>query len=228
MSMFRLLGAVIGALVSLFSAGLAWSQAYPVKPVRVVIVFPPGGSNDFVGRLVFHKVGEQLGQQFVIDNRGGAAGTIGADIVAKSPADGYTVMVQSATHLANAHLYRKLPYDTLNDFIGVTSMARQVGMLVTHPSLPVRTTKEFIALARARPGEVIYGSAGSGSFIHLTTALLASMAKLSMIHVPYKGGGPAAIALVAGETQALLTTIPDVFVHIKSGRVRPIAVTSDT
>lgn len=228
MSMFRLFGAVIGVLVSLFSAGTAWSQAYPVKPVRVVIVFPPGGSNDFVGRVVFGKVTEQVGQQFVIDNRGGAAGTIGADIVAKSPADGYTIMVQSATHLANAHLYRKLPYDTLNDFIGVTTMARQVGMLVAHPSLPVRTMKDFIALARARPGEVIYGSAGSGSFIHLTTALLASMAKLNMIHVPYKGGGPAAIALVAGETQVMLTTIPDVFAHIKSGRVRPIAVTSDT
>ena len=135
------------------------AQAYPAKPVRVVIVFPPGGSNDVVGRIVFQKMSEQLGQQFVIDNRGGAAGTIGSDLVAHSPPDGYTLMVQSATHVANAHLYKKLPYDALSGFIGITPLARQVGMLVVHPSLPVRTTREFIALARRGPVEVTYGSA---------------------------------------------------------------------
>ena len=211
----------------LTGAGFALAQTYPSKPVRVVIVFPPGGSNDVVGRLVFQKLSEQVGQQFVIDNRGGAAGTIGAALVAQSPPDGYTIMVQSATHLANAHLYKKLPYDTLKDFIGVTPMARQVGMLVVHPSLPVRTTKEFIALAKKRPGEVIYGSAGNGSYVHLTMALFAEMNGLKMIHVPYKGGGPGGTALVAGETQAMIATIGSLFTHIKSGRVRPIAVTSD-
>ena len=221
-----LLGVFVAS--SIFAMGAALAQAYPVKPVRVVIVFPPGGSNDVVGRIVFQKMSEQLGQQFVIENRGGAAGTIGSEVVANSASDGYTIMVQSATHVANAHLYKKLPYDVLKDFIGITPLARQVGMLVVHPSLPVRSTQEFIALAKARPGQVIYGSAGNGSFVHLTMALLASMTGLKMIHVPYKGGGPAGTALVSGETQAMIATIGSLFGHIKAGRVRPIAVTSDT
>lgn len=190
-------------------------------------MFPPGGSNDIVGRVVFQKMSEVMGQQFLIDNRGGAAGTIGSEIVVKSPPDGYTVMVQSTTHVANAHLYKTLPYDVLKDFIGVTTLARQVGMLVVHPSLPVKSGKDFIALAKARPGEVIYGSAGNGSFVHLSMALVASMAGVKMIHVPYKGGGPAGTAIVAGETQAMLATIGSLFSHIKSGRVRPLGVSSD-
>ena len=225
MSFSRIAGAVVGTV--LLAAGAAYAQSYPVKPVRVIIVFPPGGSNDVVGRLVFHKMTELMGQQFVIENRGGAAGTIGADVVAKSPNDGYTLMVQSATHIANAHLYKKLPYDTLKDFIAITPMARQVGMLATHPSLPVRTTKDFINLAKKRPGEVIYGSAGNGSFVHLTMALLAEQSGMKMIHVPYKGGGPAGTALVAGETQAMIATIGSLFGHLKAKRVRGIAVTSD-
>ena len=128
------------------------AQTYPAKPVRVVIPWPPGGSNDIVGRIVVQKMSEQLGQQFVIDNRGGAAGTIGSEVVAKSPPDGYTIMVHSATHVANPHLYKKLPYDTLKDFVGVAPLAPQVGMLVVHPSLPVKTVKEFIALAQSAPG----------------------------------------------------------------------------
>ena len=152
----RLLGAALSA--ALLSPGLLPAQAYPVKPVRVVIVFPPGGSNDVTGRIVFQKMSDQLGQQFIIDNRGGAAGTIGADLVAKSPGDGYTLMVQSATHLANAHLYKNLPYDTLGDFVGITTLARQVSMLVVHPSLTVKTSSQFIELARKRPGQIVYGS----------------------------------------------------------------------
>jgi tripartite-type tricarboxylate transporter receptor subunit TctC len=205
----------------------ALAQAYPSKPVRVVIVFPPGGSNDVVGRVVFQKMGDMLGQQFIIDNRGGAAGQIGSEIVKGSPADGYTVMVQSTTHVANAHLYKKLNYDVLKDFIGVTTLARQVGMLVVHPSLPAKTGKEFVALAKKRPGEVVYGSAGNGSYVHLSMAFMASMAGLKMIHVPYKGGGPAGTALVGGETQAMLATIGSLFTHIKSGRVRPLGVSAD-
>jgi tripartite-type tricarboxylate transporter receptor subunit TctC len=219
---------VVAAFVlAVLPAAHVLAQAYPTKPVRVVIVFPPGGSNDVVGRIVFQKMSEQLGEQFVIDNRGGAAGTIGSELVSQSPADGYTLMVQSATHVANAHLYKSLPYDVLKDFIGVTTLARQVGMLVTHPALPVRSTQQFIALAKSRPGEVIYGSAGNGSFVHLTMALFASMNGLDMIHVPYKGGGPAGTALIAGETQAMIATIGSLFSHIKAGRVRAIAVTSE-
>jgi len=214
-------------VLPLLSVG-AFAQAYPSKPVRVIIVFPPGGSNDVVGRIVFQKMSESLGEQFVIDNRGGAAGSIGSEMVAKSPPDGYTIMVQSATHVANPHLYKKLPYDTLKDFIGVTTFARQVGMLVVHPSLPVKSVREFIALARARPGQMIYGSAGNGSFVHLTMALLASMTQTRMVHVPYKGGGPSSVALIAGETQAMIATIGSLFPYLKSNRLRPLGVTSDT
>jgi tripartite-type tricarboxylate transporter receptor subunit TctC len=219
--------AAVLALGALFSPLSAFAQAYPVKPVRVIIVFPPGGSNDVVGRIVFQKMSEQMGRQFVIENRGGAAGTIGSEVVANSPPDGYTIMVQSTTHVANAHLYKKLPYDVLNDFIGITPLARQVGMLVVHPALPVKTGKEFIALARKRPGEIAYASAGNGSYVHLSMALLASMMNLNMVHVPYKGGGPAGIAMVAGETQAMLATIGSLYTHIKSGKVRALGVSSD-
>lgn len=222
--LFRI--AVPVVLAALFSPLLAFAQAYPVKPVRVIIVFPPGGSNDVTARIVFQKLSEQVGQQFVLENRGGAAGTIGSDAVAKSAPDGYTIMVQSTTHVANAHIYKKLPYDVLKDFIGVTTLARQVGMLVVHPSLPVKTGKEFIALAKKRPGEIVYASAGSGSYVHLAMALLVSMTNTKMLHVPYKGGGPLSIAIVSGEAQAVTATIGSIYNHIKQGRVRPLGVTS--
>jgi tripartite-type tricarboxylate transporter receptor subunit TctC len=214
-------------LTALLPLASALAQSYPVRPVRVIIVFPPGGSNDVTGRIVFQKMSEQMGQQFVIENRGGAAGTIGADVVAKSPNDGYTIMVQSATHIANAHLYKSLPYDTLGDFIGITTLARQVGMLVVHPSLPVKSTKEFIALAKQRPGEIIYGSAGNGSYLHLAMELLTSNTGTKLIHVPYKGGGPVNIAIASGEIQSVIATIASVIPNILADRVRPIAVTSD-
>lgn len=227
MSTIRLLSAVLG-LIFFACGAAAWAQAYPSKPVRVVIVFPPGGATDIVGRITFQKVGEQLGQQFVIDNRTGAGGTIGAAFVAKSAPDGYTLMVYSATLIANAHLYKKLPYDALKDFIGLTPVARLVGMLSVHPSMPVRTTKELIALAKARPGEISYGTAGVGAFQHLSTSLFANMADIKMIHVPYKGGGPASIAAAGGEVQVLLTPISEVLPHLQLNRLRPIAVSSAT
>jgi tripartite-type tricarboxylate transporter receptor subunit TctC len=212
---------------ALFVPHVAFSQAYPSKPVRVLIPWPPGGSNDIVGRVVFQKMSEQVGQQFVIENRGGAAGTIGSDVVAKSPPDGYTIMVQSATHIANPHLYKKLPYDTLKDFIGLTPLALQVGVVVVHPSLPARSIREFVALGRSRPGQIAYSSSGSGSFVHLAMALINSMTDTKMIHVPYKGGGPAAIAIASGEVQAMAATIGSVITHIDSKRLRPLGVTSD-
>ena len=226
--MRRLLGVVsAAALAALLFPLVAVAQAYPVKPVRVVIVFPPGGSNDVTARIVFARMNEIVGQNFILENRGGAAGTIGADLVAKSPNDGYTLMIQSATHVANAHLYKSLPYDTLGDFIGVTTLARQVGMLVVHPSLPVKTTKEFIALAKKRPGDVVYGSAGNGSYVHLTMALLASMTGTQMTHVPYKGGGPVNIAIASGEVQAVIGTIASLVPNLKANRVRALGVTSE-
>ena len=222
-TLIRLLGVL---LVVAFSCGSAWPQAYPAKPVRVVIVFPPGGATDVVGRIAFQKVGEQVNQQFVIDNRVGAGGTIGAAFVAKSPPDGYTLMVYSSTLLANAHLYRKLPYDSLKDFIGITPVARLVGALVVHPSMPVRTVKDLIALAKAHPGEITYGSAGVGALQHLATSQLCTMTGIKMVHVPYKGGGPAAVAVAGGEIQIFFTPASEVVPYIQSKRVRPIAVSS--
>ena len=225
MSTIRLLGAFVGLIV--FASGTAWSQAYPAKPVRVVVVFPAGGGTDTVARLVFQKVGEQLNQQFPIDNRAGASGMIGGAIVAKSPPDGYTIMVYSQTLLVNAHVYQKMPYDVLKDFTGISMLTRLVGMLGVHPSLPVRTTKDLIALAKARPGELLYGTAGVGAYQHLSTSVFANMAGLKMTHVPFKGGAPAVVALMGGEIHMIITPIAELFPHINSGRVRAIAVTSD-
>ena len=207
-------------------AGAVAAQTYPAKPVRVVIPWPPGGSNDVVGRIVLQKVGENTGQQFIIDNRAGAAGSIGADVVAKAPGDGYTIMVHSTSHVGNAHLYKKLPYDTLKDFAGAALLAAQPGALTVHPSLPVKTVGEFIALAKARPGTINYSSSGNGSAPHLSMALLVAMAGINIVHVPYKGGAPQVTALVSGETQTSLATVSTVLVHVQSGRLRALGVSS--
>lgn len=227
MSINRFWGTVAGLMI--LGSGAAWAQpSYPAKPVRVIVVFPPGGATDVVARQVFQKVSEQVGQQFVIDNRGGAGGTLGASVVAKSPPDGYTLMVYSATLVANAHLYKTLPYDALKDFIGITPLTRLVGALAVHPSLPVRNVKDLIALAKTRPGELRYGSAGIGAYQHLATSFLANISGVDMVHVPYKGGGIASTAAATGEIQLMLTPVSEVYPHIKSGRLRPIAVSSPT
>ena len=219
--------AICVALALALATGLACAQKYPLKPVRVVIPWPPAGSNDTVGRIVVQKLSDITGQQFLVENRGGGSGTMGSDVVAKSAADGYTIMIHSATHLANAHLYKKLPYDTLKDFVGIAPISAQIGMLVVHPSMPVKTVKDFIALARSKPGQIAYGSAGSGSFHHLAMALFNATTNTKMIHVAYKGGGPAAVGIGSGEVQATIATIANVTSQIEAKRVRPIAVTSD-
>ena len=219
--------AAIVVLAAWCAPSPASAQAYPSKPVHVIVVFPPGGSNDVTARIVFKKLEDNLGQQFVIDNRAGAAGTIGAAVVARSPADGYTIMIQSTTHVANDYMYRgKLQYDTLGDFIGVTPLARQVGVLVVHPSLPVKSVKDLVALAKSRPGELNYGSAGLGSYVHLNMAMFLSMSRTKMNHVPYKGGGPLSTALISGEVATTISTIGSVYPHLKSGRMKPLGVTS--
>ena len=202
------------------------AQTYPAKAVRVVIPWPPGGSNDAVGRLVMQKLGESLGQQFIVDNRPGAAGSIGADVVAKAPPDGYTLMVHSTTHVGNAHLYKKLAYDTLKDFTSVGLLSGQPGALTVHPSLPVKNVREFIALAKAKPGQVLYSSSGNGSAPHLSMALFTSMSGIELVHVPYKGGAPQVTALVAGEAQASLATIATVVNQIRAGKLRVLGVSS--
>lgn len=211
----------------LCAAGAAWSQAYPAKPVRVIVPFPPGGANDIVARLIFPKLSEQMGQSFVIENRSGAGGTIGSAVVAQSKPDGYTLLIQTiASHVSNPHLYKKLPYDALRDFVGITPLARVASVLTVHPSLPTRTVKEFIALAKKNPKDILIGHSGLGSFTHMNGVLFESITGIRMTHVPFKGGGPAVIALVSGETQAQVAAIGELIAHIKSNRVRPLGVSS--
>ena len=204
------------------------AQAYPSKPVRVITPWPTGGLTDVVGRLIFQKISETTGQQFVVDNRPGAAGTIGADIVAKSKPDGYILMVHSTTHVGNPHIYKQLPYDTLKDFVGIGLLSAQTGLLVVHPSLPAKTVKELITFSKAHPNEILYATSGSGSFSHLAIALLTSMTKTQMTHVPYKGGGPATTAIVSGETQFLVGSPAAVVTQLEAKRLRLLAVSSDT
>jgi len=204
------------------------AQTYPARPVRVIIPWPSGGLTDVAGRIVFQKISENAGQQFIIDNRPGATGSIGAELVAKSAPDGYTLMVHSMAHLGNPYIYKKLPYDTLGDFVGVGTLVRQTGLLVVHPSLPVKTVKELVALAQARPDQILYASSGSGSFSHFAVVLLTSMTGTRMVHVPYKGGGPATTAMVSGETQVLVGSPAAVATQLASGRLRLLAVTSDS
>jgi len=219
------------AATLLFVASLplfAQAQTWPAKTVRVVTPWPAGGLTDIAGRIVFQKISENLGQQFVVDNRGGATGTIGAEIVARAPADGYTLMVNSMTHLGNPYIYKKLPYDTIGDFAPVGIMVAQTGLLVVHPSLPVKTVKELVALARTKPGEILYSSTGSGGFADLSVVLLTSMTNTKMTQVNYKGGGPAAGALLAGETQVLVSSPAAATQQLAAKRIRLLAVTSDT
>jgi tripartite-type tricarboxylate transporter receptor subunit TctC len=195
--------------------------------VRVIVPFPPGGANDIVARIVLPKASEQMGQSFIIENRAGAGGTIGSAVVAQSKPDGYTLLIQTAaSHVSNAHLYTKLPYDALRDFLGVSPLAQVVSVLTVHPSLPARSVKEFIALAQKRPKEILHGHSGYGSFTHMNGVLFESRTGIRMTHVPFKGGGPAVIALVSGETQAQVAAVGELIAHIKTNRVRALGVSS--
>jgi tripartite-type tricarboxylate transporter receptor subunit TctC len=216
---------VVSVLVSPWASA---QQTYPTKTVRVVIPWPPGGLVDTVGRIVLQKMAENLGQQFIIDNRPGASGSLGADLVAKAPPDGYTLIVHSGTHVANPHMYKKLPYDTLKDFVGIGLMAAQTGLFTVHPSLPVKSIKELVALARKQPDEIRYASSGNGTFSHLSVALLNQITNTKMVHIPYKGGGPATTATVSGETQLIVGTPAALLSQLEAKRLRAFAVTSDT
>jgi len=225
MTTFRVFAAFIAGM--LCAPGVAWSQTYPAKPVRVIVPFPPGGANDIVARIVLPKLSEQMGQSFVIENRSGAGGTIGSAVVAQSRPDGYTLLIQTtASHTSNPHLYKKLPYDALGDFVGITPLARLVVVLTVHPSLPARSVKELIALAKQRPKEILFGNAGHGSFIHLNTVLFESTVGIQVTQVQFKGGGPAVVGLISGETQAMFAGIGDILEYIKVNRTRPLGVTS--
>ena len=216
----------IAALCALLVTAVAIAQNYPSKTIRYIVPWPPGGGADVLSRILGPKLAEDLGQQVVIDNRGGAAGNIGAEIAAKSPADGYTIVFAYAgTHAINPSIYSKLPFRE-SDFAPVIWLAEVPQVLVVHPSLPVKTVKDVIALAKAKPDQLTYGSSGSGAMNHLTGALFTMMTKTHIVHVPYKGGGPAAIALLSGEISMIFGEPATVVQQIKAGKVRAIAVTS--
>ena len=224
--MSKLIPAAMAMAAAVLSSSSFAQSAYPARTVRVVVPFPPGGTNDLAGRIVMRDLADTLGQPFIIDNRAGASGIIGAEIVAKAPPDGHTLMVSSTSHLTNGLMFKKVPYDTLKDFTPIALLAATPGVLMVHPSLPVRSVKEFIALARTRPDQISYSSNGEGGTLHLSMSYLGSMANIRMAHVPYKGGTPATTALVSGEVQSLMGAISTNLSFIKAGRVRPLAVSS--
>ena len=210
------------ALIPLVSAP-ALAQDYPAKTVRIVVPFPPGGSNDIIARQLATQLSERIGRQFVIDNRGGAGGIIGTELVAKSPPDGYNLLMISVAYPMGAAVYAKLPYDPAKSFTPMALLGTGPNVLSVHPSLPVKTLKELLALARARPGHLQYASAGVGTFQHLSAELFKSMAKVDIVHVPYKGGGPATIDTLAGQVHMTVGSLIQVLPHFRTGRLRPIA-----
>ena len=205
----------------------AAAEAYPAKPVRFVVAFPPGGGTDIIARSIAQKLTERLAQQVVVDNRPGAGGNIGTDIVAKSAPDGHTLLMGSAGPLAiNASLFGKMPFDPIRDLAPVTLAASTPNVLVVHPSLRAATIEELIALAKARPGEINFASSGHGTPAHLAGELFNSMARVKMVHVPYKGAAPALADLLGGQVQLMFSTMPPALPHVKDGRLRALAVTS--
>src|SRR5688572_18360068 len=224
-STFRDIGKalLLAGLASLAAAAAA--QDYPVKPVRFIVPFPPGEGNDVMARIIAQKLAENLGQQVVIENRSGAGGIIGSELAAKSPPDGYTILMGHIGTLAfNASLYPKLPYDPLKDFAPVSLVAMAQNIFVVHPSLPVKTVKDFVALARSRPGQLNFVSGGTGGAGHIGGELLKLLAKIDMVHVPYKGAAPALTDLIAGNVHLMITNMPAAMPHVQSGRLKAIAV----
>jgi tripartite-type tricarboxylate transporter receptor subunit TctC len=205
----------------------ASAQSYPSKPIRIIVPFPPGGATDILARAVGNELTRTWGQAVPIENHGGAGGNIGADMVAKSTPDGYTlVMGTVGTHAINMSLYSKMPYDTVKDFAPVTLVASVPNVLAVHPSLPVKTVQDLIELAKARPGQIFFASSGNGTSIHLAGELFKTMAGVNMVHVPYKGSAPAVADLLGGQVSLMFDNMPSSLPHIKAGKLRGIAVTS--
>ena len=217
-------GAIVAAPA--FAAQRDAAQNYPDKPIRLIVPFAPGGGTDITARTIAQKLTERLGQTVVVDNRPGANGTIGVDLAAHAAPDGYTLSMISSSHSVNVSLIKKLPYDLVKDLAPITQATSQPYALVIHPSLPVKSVKELIALARAKPGAINYGSSGTGGLSHLSGALLASLAKINIVHIPYKGGSPAMVDVISGQIQMLFSTILQSHAHLKAGRLRALAVTT--
>ena len=210
-----------------FPASPAQAQEYPARSVRLIIPFAPGGSNDILGRLIAARLTETLGQQVVPDNRPGAGGSIGAEVAAKSPPDGYTIVIGHIGTLAvNPTLYRKLAYNPVSDFQPISLLAKVPNIMVVHPSVPAKSVKELIALARAQPGALVYGSGGNGGAGHLATEYFKLMAKVVITHVPYKGTGPAIVDLLSGQTQLVFAGVPGISAQVRAGRLRALGVST--
>ncbi|MBM3341579.1 MAG: tripartite tricarboxylate transporter substrate binding protein [Betaproteobacteria bacterium] len=215
--------AVVAAVMTL-SAWPAAAQAYPTRPIRLIIPLPPGGGADFIGRVIGQKLSEQLGQPMIADNRGGASGAIAGELAARAAPDGYTLFLgYAASHGINPAL-SKLPYDALNDFTPVTYMAQSQNIVSVHPSFAPNSIKELIAAARAKPGQIVYASAGFGSATHLSAVLLAQMTGVSFTHVPHKGAGPALIDLIGGHVQFAFASLPAALPHTRAGKLKALAV----
>ena len=218
----RLAGAI---LLACLAAGTASAQNYPVKPVRIIVPFAPGGPNDILARVIAQKLTEAWGQQVFVENRAGGGTVIGTEVVAKSAPDGHNLLMVSTSHTTNPTLVRKLPFDTLRDLAPVVLVANSSNVLLAHPSLPARSVKELIALAKTRPDQVAYGSGGNGTSTHLSGEMLCQMGGVTMIHVPYKGSGPANIALISGQITWMFGNAIPSMPLINSGRLRALAVT---
>jgi tripartite-type tricarboxylate transporter receptor subunit TctC len=210
----------------LFSMSGALAQQYPSRPVRIIVPQSPGASTDITARLVAQGLNEAFKQPVIVDNRPGSSGIAGTEMVARAAPDGYTLMVVASSFSINPALDRKLPYDSIRDFTTVTQLSKFPNMLAAHPSTPVKTLQDVITLAKAKPGQVTYASAGVATGTHMTAELLRYMTKIDLLHVPYKGGGPAMTAAMGGQTQLLVATSVGLLPHVRSGKLRAIAVTS--
>ena len=218
---------VLALLFVLFTSVSCWAQSYPSKPVRLVVAFAPGGGTDIIARLVAQKLTERWGQAVVVDNKPGASGNIGADFVAKSAPDGYTLLMAFSSHASNAAL-SKLPFDINKDFSAISLVASAPAVIVANPNLPAKTLAELIAYAKANPGAIKYGSSGIGTPVHLAGELMSQLAGIQMVHVPYKGIAPAMAAILAGDIQISYAAVLSGQAHFKSGRLRPLAVAAKT
>jgi tripartite-type tricarboxylate transporter receptor subunit TctC len=222
----RISSMVCGLVLAGLSIQVVCAQQYPAKPIRMVVPVVAGGSNDILARLIGDRLRERWGQPVVVENRAGAGQMIGSDHVAKSAPDGYTLLVPTGTYTTSAAMQPKLPFDPVNDLTGVSMIGEGPFMVTVHPSLPVKSVKELIALAKARPGEINYGTAGTGSIIHFATEVFAAAAKINILHVPYKSGAPAVTDAVGGHVQLLIISTPAVWPHVKTNRMRALAVTT--
>jgi len=220
-------GALAGALcmvTALMFQGTTAAQAYPARPIRFIVPFAPGGSTDLVARILAQRMSETLGQPVVVDNRGGAGGVIGAELAARAPADGYTIVLGSPGPLTINPNLQRVPYDTLRDFSPITLATISPFTLVLHPSVPAQSVKELVALAKAKPGQLNYGSAGNGSVGHFSTEQFKALAGVDLVHVPYKGAGPAVTDLIGGRLQLMFENLPTILPHVRAGRLRMLAV----